>query len=504
MINDNVNQNKFGLRRNVKIPLLDIPDVIPDDENNFPLVVVPLPSDHLPDALRDLSVYGMELKRPIHKLIVQDAISRRSGMGIGSADAMMGGDSSSKPPFYGHVAIKPSATSLVGAIGCTAEILLQASGNADAALMGGSMDGNTNLETAAQAQSEMDLPQTVVTCGGWRFVVKEIVQTVPFPVAIVDELPDSSSEGGGDKAAASNPTSTISSTEKSASKPATSPSDDTAKPSDTEDGIIEYNDFEDFEVGALNDGKDGKHGHDGGDDDEDDLYTDMEPSDIMRELFQTIQAYVDQTVEEAGNQEMSPLEQAILEDTGLLTTNPNSNINNPLAIQQARAEQMAATWIGFRTSLIDFCVTPRERYFAVSFMAAEIMDLPNAVRRKMLRLTNSIARLKYVLQQAKETAGMARARRMANAITDQQDESSKDLQVGTPELPPWSKQLRKGMKISYYWNEEWEWCDGEVVEDPVMIVDELLVTVKFESDGEIHKLPFRPDEKARWRPAGLN
>jgi hypothetical protein len=73
-------------------------------------------------------------------------------------------------------------------------------------------------------------------------------------------------------------------------------------------------------------------------------------------------------------------------------------------------------------------------------------------------------------------------------------------QVGTPELPPWSKQITKGMKISYYWNEEWEWCDAEVIEDPVMIVDELIVTVRFE-DGEVHKLPFHPEEKARWRPA---
>ena len=56
------------------------------------------------------------------------------------------------------------------------------------------------------------------------------------------------------------------------------------------------------------------------------------------------------------------------------------------------------------------------------------------------------------------------------------------------------------MKLSYYWNEEWEWCEAEDIEDPVLVVDELLVTVRFE-DGEVHKLPFSPDEKARWRPA---
>jgi hypothetical protein len=72
--------------------------------------------------------------------------------------------------------------------------------------------------------------------------------------------------------------------------------------------------------------------------------------------------------------------------------------------------------------------------------------------------------------------------------------------VGTLQLPPWSRQITKGMKIAYYWNEEWEWCEGEVVEDPVMVVDELLITMRF-ADGEVHRLPFHPDEKARWRPA---
>lgn len=56
------------------------------------------------------------------------------------------------------------------------------------------------------------------------------------------------------------------------------------------------------------------------------------------------------------------------------------------------------------------------------------------------------------------------------------------------------------MRIAYYWNEEWEWCEAEVMEDPVMVVDELLITLRF-ADGEVHRLPFHPDEKARWRPA---
>ena len=55
--------------------------------------------------------------------------------------------------------------------------------------------------------------------------------------------------------------------------------------------------------------------------------------------------------------------------------------------------------------------------------------------------------------------------------------------------------------IEYYWNEECEWCRGEVVDDPVLVVDELILTVRFFDDGSIQRLPFSGDEKARWRPA---
>ena len=55
------------------------------------------------------------------------------------------------------------------------------------------------------------------------------------------------------------------------------------------------------------------------------------------------------------------------------------------------------------------------------------------------------------------------------------------------------------MRVGYYWNEEYGWCEGLVSEDPVQVIDELIITLTFE-DGETHKLPFSGDEKARWRP----
>ena len=77
---------------------------------------------------------------------------------------------------------------------------------------------------------------------------------------------------------------------------------------------------------------------------------------------------------------------------------------------------------------------------------------------------------------------MSRARKMANSITSKQDESERDLKVGQPELPPWAKNIRKGMVVEYFWNEEYEWCEGTVIEDPVQIADELILTLHFEDD----------------------
>lgn len=61
--------------------------------------------------------------------------------------------------------------------------------------------------------------------------------------------------------------------------------------------------------------------------------------------------------------------------------------------------------------------------------------------------------------------------------------------------------MKKGTKIEYYWSEQDGWLGGTVVET-IMIVDELIITVLFD-DGETVRLPFDPEEKVRWRPAGL-
>jgi hypothetical protein len=61
--------------------------------------------------------------------------------------------------------------------------------------------------------------------------------------------------------------------------------------------------------------------------------------------------------------------------------------------------------------------------------------------------------------------------------------------------------LSKGTEIEYYWSEQDGWLAGTVMES-AMIFDELIITVLFD-DGETVRLPFDPDEKVRWKPAGM-
>jgi|UniRef100_A0A8J9X0W3 hypothetical protein len=422
-----------GQRRDVTIPLLDL-IIAETDEDSYlseedeltESMVQPLPSTHLPDELTTLNVYGMQLSRPVHKRIIQDALERGERNGVGELNGM--------EKVFGHVAYKPNANSLIGAIGCTAEILMQANI--------GDLDGDDDNIVDPE---EDTIPQTVLCRGSYRFIVKELVQTIPFPVAIVDELCDE--ETG----------------------------------SLTTNGTI---------VSAVEEDEE--------DDDEEDMIDDhATPAELEKRCMVAMKDYVDQQLD-VLIRDMTPLEQSILEDT-------DNRVN--LTAQRHAAEEAAAVYSVFEQYLVDLCPGPTERYFAVAFLAAEMANMENDVRRTILRLTNGIDRLRYVTHALEEVVGMARARRMAHAITDpvNDDRESTDenslmnLKVGTPALPPWAKSIRQGMRVEYYWNEVEGWCEGTVMEEPIQIVDEIIMTVRF-SDGETHRLPFTADEKVRWRP----
>lgn len=431
------------------------------DENSF---VVPLPSSDFPDQLATPFLYGMQMDTPLHKLILEEAISMAETVTVSSAAPL----SSLPKPLYGHLVWKDSSSeSLVGAIGCTAEILVNApttqllpktpleeelakleksfsdsKGGADeeeSSSRSSENAGNTNDDNAAPTSN------TVLCRGGWRFVVKEVIRSIPYPVVIVDEIQDDADEDDSDMF------STVNAEEE-----------------------------------------------DDDDDDEDDELINMPAPELIGYTMRNVQSIITQSLEDAtAKTQMGPLEQSILEDSEMAAAAGGSVIN-PAVIELAHAEEMAAVWSVFQTSLVDD-IEPSQRRFAVAIMAAELANLTNDLRQEILLVRNAEERLRIVLRELKEIVGMAQARKLAASITDKSDEADQELTVGAPQLPPWARQITKGDKIEYFWNEEYDWCPGVVAEDPVTIADELLLTIRFE-DGEEHRLPLSAEDKLRWRP----
>eukprot|EP00588_Corethron_pennatum_P010095 CAMPEP_0194272934 /NCGR_PEP_ID=MMETSP0169-20130528/6381_1 /TAXON_ID=218684 /ORGANISM="Corethron pennatum, Strain L29A3" /LENGTH=429 /DNA_ID=CAMNT_0039015729 /DNA_START=214 /DNA_END=1503 /DNA_ORIENTATION=- len=115
--------------------------------------LTPLPSSHLPLEVSSLNVYGIELKSPSHIRMMQEA----ERLGI-----------------YGHLVHREVESELVGAIGCAADIV-RCSYQSDS----NKKDKNDGFTSVAALMR-----------GSFRFVVKEVISTFPFPVVLVDELLD--------------------------------------------------------------------------------------------------------------------------------------------------------------------------------------------------------------------------------------------------------------------------------------------------------------------------
>lgn len=324
-------------------------------------VFLPLPSSHLPDELATLNIYSIPLETALDQSIAEYATEQTDS-------------------YVGHVVGTPLK---VGAVGCASQVQINGA-------------------------------KSLVCKGTFRFVVQQILQEIPFPIVLVDELVDS------------------------------------------------------------------------------DIVDTEEAAKATSRLLSLLDEYCQQQLETAG--EVSPLEQVILEETG--------NAIVPMVIQQLAMEKAAVLQV-FRAFYLDND-RPSSSFslilYATALLAAEIADFSAIQRHQILEMTDSMKRLSYVRVIVEEKVGMARARKMAEQITAATDEAAKDLKIGQPELPPWAKSIRKGTKLEYYWNEEYGWCQGEVIEDPVRIVDEIILTVRFVEDGETHRLPFSAEEKIRWRP----
>lgn len=387
--------------RDIEMPLLDLMD---SDEYNEK-IVTPLPSSHLPAEIRSQHLYGMQLRRPVHKMLLQEAMENTST------------NDEQTRLVYGHVAKKNDDGQPW--IGCTAQIVLKA--QEDDPSNKGSDVGD-------------DIPLTVLVRGGFRFVVKEVIKTFPYPVALVDELRD----------------------------------DDPRQRQQEEKASLSEDDKDDSSASSPT----------------------LDTSMLVRRIMMGLNKLVTYKLESSSTGNMSPLEQAILEDSGV-----------PVQAQESQAEEMAAVWDVFQSGLVDICPLPVDRYYSIAMMAAELLNFDNDLRAELLCTTDGVARLRTVLAEVERQLSWNQARKVASEITDDnENDDSRNLKVGEPQLPPWSRSITDGTRIEYYWNEEWGWCAGVVVGQPQKIVDELIVTVRFDEDGEEHRLPFRGDEKVRWRP----
>ena len=81
---------------------------------------------------------------------------------------------------YGHVVYTPvTSDGLVGSIGCASEILIGA-------------PSAMNMDDQSSKDPEDSGPLFVLARGLFRFRVKEIVKTIPYPIVKIDEILDDS------------------------------------------------------------------------------------------------------------------------------------------------------------------------------------------------------------------------------------------------------------------------------------------------------------------------
>jgi Lon protease-like protein len=418
-------------RRNIRLPLLV--DNINDDQ--LPRWNVPLPNSQLPSELTTASLYELKLDAAVHKMVIKDAISKFDASALDGC-------------CYGHV-IKREDEDLVGAIGCAGEILIGAPTPDE------STDKLVNIEGEGVAGSLM-----VLARGSYRFRVREVVSSIPYPMAIVDELLDD--ETGDERSQT-------------------------------------YDDY--------------------------DVYDEMSSKELIQQILASLDKILN-TQYEASKEPLSPLEQSILESAS--SPEPMAK-----AIQRSfDAEERLAVYKTFVASLLDIAPNERDRNCATAMMAGELANFPSDVRVQMLNTVDGVARLRIVLRELNSMLALYSAKRLTKSIElgiksnvvepDPEDldgigsigsfspptaetikaaeESQKDLKVGIPSLPPWANQIRNGVRVEYFWNEEEGWCGGIVVDDPVKIMDEIIITVQFDDDGSVHRLPLRGEDKARWRP----
>jgi hypothetical protein len=443
----NNRQRRFmNSRRSLKIPLL----VLSDDISP---VIFPMPLAHVPvTEMSTLNLYGTELTSPAHIRMAQEAIQNDEKL-------------------YGHVVYKKKGNdaqeeeggnnededSLIGSIGVACQIIsIGASGSSISKVpeIGPDFMNTAKKDVDATLLSlggdtENPSPATIFVRGSFRFVVRDVIKTFPYPVAIVDELLDDEID------------------ESDSDSDVNNESDNMAQ----QQTVEESNDDDDDE-----------------DEDDEDIYENLSSPMLMGRTLSAMKVHVQMRVE--ANPESSLLEQELGGGSSGMTQGE---------LERFSAEEMAAVMEMFLTELVEMNDITLRRY-AVGIMAVELLDLGFDQRQKALVTTNGTERLRTVLAILEPKVSMERAKKMASEITgsEPQTDIQKDLQVGRPGLPAWAKQVQPGLKVEYYWNEEYGWCRATVSKAERMF-DEILVTLAFD-DGQTVIVPLNGEEKARWRP----
>jgi len=496
--------------RSITLPILDA-TLSSSSSSLQSQVIVPLPSKHLPDELTTLNLYGFEVTAPVHKLLIDESIKT-----AGTYTAEQGDVPQVRPGSYGHLVSRGPNDDLVGSVGCAVDVIMAAPIASPGLNIEKEIDGM--IESATSGKSDFsakdredgsDESLAVLVRGSFRFVVTEVIKTIPYIVAVVDELrdgePGSGADADADAAAGAGACADADAetTEDTVAGTNSAEADADLKSEVESPKIIEYNDFGDFEEFGGEDDSEAKdsveleeEAEEENDEDEDEcMYNDLPTQELVKRSLGAMQAIVDQKLTATESAGMSLLEKSILEDAGMAVPNQDS--------KRSQAEEYGAVLDIFRTELIDICPRPVDVYYAVGLLTAEMADVDNETRAKCLTMTDGIERLRMILKQAESKVSKVAAQRITEQITEDASSDERDLKVGKTELPRWAYQIKKGTRVSYFWNEQEGWCDGTVSEDPTMIVDELIISVAFDDDGSIHKLPFLAEEKVRWRPGDM-
>eukprot|EP00591_Stephanopyxis_turris_P013830 CAMPEP_0195539914 /NCGR_PEP_ID=MMETSP0794_2-20130614/50306_1 /TAXON_ID=515487 /ORGANISM="Stephanopyxis turris, Strain CCMP 815" /LENGTH=485 /DNA_ID=CAMNT_0040673973 /DNA_START=138 /DNA_END=1593 /DNA_ORIENTATION=- len=465
--------SKSTKRCDIKVPLLVILDDDEDSSSNqkkLKEVIFPMPSSHLPQEISTLNLYGAEMTSPSHIRMIEEAAQ-------------------SENKSYGHVVWIPNHDNdgeLVGAIGCTMEII--ASGSSK----DGGMTNDDNDASSDDNKNDGDVSVTVLVRGSFRFIVKEIVSTFPYPIAIVDELLDEEHVNVVDEV--------IAEEEK---KEEIIYDDD----SDLFAALSGNNFQNDDDDGIVDATAEHQQEDDDEDDEEEDVYQNMESPELTSRCIEAMKILVrmrlEQTDTSSTNSNSNPLRDEILSAFG-----PNSQLAISSSMERSSAEEAAAVLEVFLSEMVEMNDVIQRRY-AIGIMACEIVrangdmvqgadNMGFGERVQALITTNGVDRLRGVVRFMERKISLERAKSMAAQLTEGGSQDERDLKLGTPPLPPWAFQMKAGDRLEYFWSEEDGWCKG-IVRDVVKVIDEIIVTVEFD-DGETHKVPLVGDQKARWRP----